>query len=244
MAFRTSFRFSGDTTGTLGVGLRAYWPALESQGNLYDIVNGRVWVEVGTGHDLSGANTTAEGLWHVLATTRWYDGRNTDGFWPNGDVSFTVAVWIRALSGFVSQSSDIIGDLRNAAGNHKFLLQMDDPADKVSMRVSADGTNWTQAIDPTVLAIDTNYLCCGKLDASANVVAASVNGAAFTTAAHSTGLYTTAGDQVSVGHVKDQGNTGSIMRVGAIALWTKALTNAEISAYYNSGSGLSLIRSV
>lgn len=243
--------FTGDTTGTLGVGLKAYFPAKESgkiyvtgNADLHDVINDRV-LRASTNTTLT-TSAKAEGLLHGAPSTVYWIDATEDDFWPKGDMTFTLAMWMKTGAGFTGSNRHLITDMNSdntttrwylvywAADNYLYAA-MYDPNDANTNVAYTGGT----------MANSTEYLVAIKYAVSGDLLGCSLNGGAWATTVQASGLgmgTDTVTDQLQVcgyglANMPD-------MSVGAIALWTTALSDAQIAAYWNAGSGVQIVRHI
>lgn len=155
-----------------------------------------------------------------------------------GDIDFTLVAWIKletlpssVASGYCIMSKD------DAANNREYRLGVgsdDKPAIFVADNdVDAAITAWGSTI-----STGTWYFVVGYHDASGNEIGISVDNGTFVTAAYSGGVADSTA-VFEIGALREGATTqyfdGLIDEVG---VWKRKLTSTEITALYNSGSGI------
>lgn len=177
----------------------------------------------------------------VKASSEYFSHADHADF-RGADVDMTWAFWVNARA-LANNTSYVIVSKYGAAGNREFRLYISVHvigATKLAViQVSGDGTALTSKNDATFgnLAINTWYLIIGKHDAANNVIGLSINGAAFQTAAHATGIFAGSAD-LNVGREASATNLfDGFIDEGSV--WRGyAFSDADAAEYYNSGNGI------
>lgn len=152
-----------------------------------------------------------------------------------GDVDFTIAAWANLES---KTTGAVVAKWFYFSSSLQFMLNYNAAADRWRMNVSSNGTSAvTVNADNFGSPTTGNWvLLVGYHDAAANVIGISVNGGTPNTTSHSTGVYAGTSN-LYIGAIWDT-DTNFDGKIGPVAVWDRVLTSAEITALYNSGSGL------
>lgn len=105
---------------------------------------------------------------------------------PEGDIDFWIAGWgyLDSVAGDKSVLSKF-----GAAGNRSFLLQNITTSGRLRFYITHDGTTLANATHGTDIVISTWYFFMAYHDAVSNTIGISLNGGAFATTAHTTGVF-------------------------------------------------------
>lgn len=147
-----------------------------------------------------------------------------------GDENVTLACWAR--TGAVSAVMGLMGRW-GSAGNRSYSLYLD-ATGIPTFAVSNDGTAstsvaWSADVDDS----DWHYLVAIH-DAANNLLKISVDGGAFQTQAHTTGIYSASTAEFQIGaRGSADFYTGDMASDGA---WAKAFSLAQVTALYNGGT--------
>lgn len=145
-----------------------------------------------------------------------------------GDNDFTFFGWWDGLT-----SGDSLIDFWNPSGDNR-VYELVAGGANINFNITADGT--APSIDSVGAAYTGGWdFVCIYNDSVNNLIGISINGAAFTTSAHSGGAYTT----TSPGwYTCGDGGSGDLDgRAQFFGACSKVLTRAEVAYLYNSGSG-------
>lgn len=240
----TQTRFLGDTTGTLGDGLTMYFPFSESEGDCRDIISGRVFAVQGT-EPVIEHTAVGEGVFHVCPDDggTYYSTKNVDGFWPSGHETFTFSAWFKAGSGFAGNWDCVIIDWQNGVtAKYKWGIQNRGTENRMHMTAATDASGTlVNAVSTVPVADGTTYLVVVQHDATADKIRISVNAETLVETAQSAGIQEVDLNQINLGLVNGQ-SVESALTIGTCAMWSRSLSQTEIAAYYNSGSGLKINR--
>ena len=210
--------------------LLAYWSFNETSGNRADSHTG--------GYTLTDNNTVLYGTGKqgnaaafVRSATEYLSIADSST-WSRGDTDFTIAGWVYLDN--KTNTQRIWGKYNTTGNQREYLLQYNSTPDRFQFLVSNDGTaNVTVTANtfgsPTAA---TWYFVVVYHDSVNNLIGISVNGGAFDTTAHSTGIYNATSDFTI-------SNPANVLdgRVDELAFYGRMLTSGEISYLYNSGSG-------
>lgn len=222
--------------GTLGDKIVAHWKLNETSGTRYDATPGgrNMTVYSGEGYDTGVLGNAA-----VVnnSGTKCYSTADAAAL-SFGDVAFAVTVWHYYQAQTYNESGILakIGTAGTGAGYVEYELFYDKVAARYKWRVS-NGVTMSTATASTFGAPSANtwYFLYAYHDPSANTLGISVNGGTIDTAAHSAGCADGA-NYVWLG--MGSGGYPCNGRVDSASLWNAVLTSGEVTALYNSGSGL------
>lgn len=195
-------------------------------------------------NDLTDNNTVQSDAGQ-LGTAALFDSANSEylsiasnSTLQTGDIAFTLACWVR-LNATTLQA--ILGKWGDVSNTREYLIQHRTSPTQFSFWISANGTSATGVLAPTPspTATGTWYFVVAYHDPVANVIGISVDGAAATTAAHSTGAYT---DAAAFEIGRSESGQYLSARVDEVAIWkNRVLTAGEIATLYNSGAGKKVV---
>jgi Concanavalin A-like lectin/glucanases superfamily len=149
--------------------------------------------------------------------------------------SMTITAWVNPES-FASNPNVIVAKF-NTGSQRSYRLALAVTTGQATFTVSNDGTATVAATASTFgnLSTGTWYFICARFDDAGDLIKVSVNNVQ-NTAAHTTGIFDSTanfqlGDQTPAFSPFD----GVIDEVG---IWSRALSDGEVTSLYNSGSGL------
>lgn len=211
-------------------GLEAYWKLDEASGNAIDAhgssdLTDNNTVPATTGIINNGRSTTAANSEKLSIAD--------NAALSFGDESFTVSFWWQTSD---LTTANILGKWDAASStDHEWVIQR--ISNNIRLRVSNNGTAVTGEVRGTdVAGIGAlSHVVCYH-DADANEVGVIINDGTPTTASYSGGVRDGT-------HAFEIGGSDSsyisIVAIDEVGVWRRKLTSAEITALYNSGSGLS-----
>ena len=239
-------------------GLKAYWKFNESSGSIINVSESAD--SLGTTADIAVTGAT-HGATGQIGDALSYDGSNDYGtagtslsqyqFMYSADAQYTLCMWFKLLSKIDSQGiSSLFGNFGTANANG-VVLQLNDgtTTDKVKLLILGESTN-TRYIDSSIddfMDDDTNWhFLCVRFDGTAaghaagNNYEVSIDNGAFQTLSTSSapsgtansdesfkfGVYPATGIGRYLGFLQDE-----------TSLWSRKLTDDEVSELYNGGSG-------
>jgi hypothetical protein len=165
----------------------------------------------------------------VSANTEYLSSASTDFDKSNEDFSY--GFWFKK-DGNIAQA---LGGKWDATGNQRSYLINTNASMEIVCNISGDGISQTQ-INLGLYSSVTWYFVCVVYDSVNDLWKGSLNGANFVTASHSTGAYLSTAE-LTLGTY----NAGANLYDGQIDapfFYDKALTQSEVNALYNSGSGV------
>lgn len=206
----------------------ANWKGEESSGNMLDAINSYMGVESGT-----GGIGTASGLFSGNARDfELGDGDKAtvsdNADISGGDVDLTWIVWLRPETEIGSNRIFFKGadngqdEYEILKVDYQFRFRVWGGADYANEKI-------VESPNPPDVLPATNYLLCCKHDSVNNVIGISVNGANWTTAGHTFGIYNSASSLYL-------GQTWDGLLKEATILRGYCLTNTELTELWNSGS--------
>lgn len=164
--------------------LVGYWKLDEASGNAIDYVGSST---------LTDNNTVTSNTGIIYALAREFVIANSESLsvadnatLSTGDIDFWAGVWARPAS-VTAVTSTIIGKWTTGGNQREWHVNQQNAG--VNFQVSPDGTSTgvTTVSAAGVLAVDTWVFLMAYHDSTNNLLGLSVNGAAFSTAAHTTG---------------------------------------------------------
>lgn len=210
--------------------LVSYWSLEEASGTRND--------SHGTNH-LTDNNTVASATGKVGSAADFEDANSESlSITDNASLSLTgdmtVAVWINAetISG---ATNDICGKFKAPSNQISWLLIVRGSTGTISGLVSGDGTSFTMVDSVTMPWPGTWYFVVFQHDATANQIKIKVNNGSWSTASHSTNIFDGTA-QFRIGARDDPSNYWDGL-IDECAIWSRCLSDAEVTDLYNSGSG-------
>lgn len=150
------------------------------------------------------------------------------------DTDFSIALWAKFNT--VAAAAQFIVSMNTTTGNNAYKLGIYD-GDDVFWSVSSNGSSFS-ALKSFNLATDTWYAIVGTHDATNDELTLYLNTETPVTTAHSGGAYNATSTPFTIGASGLPG--GPVDGVlDNVAYWSEELSAADVSAYYNGGSGLS-----
>ena len=220
-------------TNPTETGLEAWWALEEGSGTRLD--------ETANNNDLADNNTVTSATGKKgdaadfeRATTEFLDIADNASL-SFGDEDFSIGLWFKMESDpglmYVINKYDL------GAGNAEYAIRI--PNDEIpEFEVSSDGSAGTSVQQGSALSAGNWYFVVGVHDATANTVGISIDGAAISTASHTTGC----NDNTSrflIG-ARDH-NSGQLNYYDGLAdeafVYRKALSQDNIDWLYNGGNG-------
>lgn len=229
------FHRRGAFRSTLTDGLVAYWALDEASGTRSDAHTG--------GHDLTDFNTVGQGTGNtyancasmVRASTEYlaYGDEASNSF---GDEDFTVCIWVNMDD---TAGGAFIAKLNTVGNQQSFTLQLNSGTTKFNFYVSPYGSNTSaDNLDhPAVVSAGTWYFLVAQHAADDDEIRISVNGSGWTSKSYSLGVYDgTASLRIGNHYYGGEANMDGL--AGPAFMYRRAITSDEVTALYNSGSGL------
>jgi hypothetical protein len=225
----------------LRVGLVAYWPMNEdaSSGDVTAVD----WT--GRGNDLTSNNTVAS-VTGKTGLARQFVGDNSEYLSANSNADLTLGgdAWTLAFWLFVPEDAPTSGfnllakddeagrefafEYNNGATDDLFIIFWDDPI------------TYTDAARATITTTrgQWQFICCTHAN---NALTVSVTLNSTTTASTECSSYGTSAQPFTVGKRTYSGFEGfATCSIDELAIWSRALSGAEVAALYNSGNGIDL----
>jgi hypothetical protein len=210
--------------------LISYWKLDEASGNAID--------SHGT-NTLTDENTVGTAAGKILTGREFVAARSERLFVASnatlqaGDIDFTISLWLKttavpSFQFYYNKSAANVAD-------REFAVYFN--ASSIAFFVYNPAGTITQVVSGVFPAIGSWFHVGAWHDSANDQIGISVNNAAAVTAAHSGGVRA-AGQEVEIGSRKTQGFflTGVLDEIG---FWKRLLTDAERTALYNGGNGLS-----
>lgn len=229
-----------NTGNTLAASVVLYYKMNESSGSRSPTVGS------GTLTDGSSSIGSATGLMYPLAAS--FDGAANSHYLntadnatvSTGDINFWLAAWCYFSSKPTTSEATVISKWDNVTPLAEYSLVWDKTADAFRFYVSPNGTTLTNEVEFTGSpATGTWHLLMAYHDATNDLIGISLNGAAFTTSAYSSGLTDTTTPFRVGGIATASGGNVWKGRIGPITMGKSYIPTAADAAYlYNSGIGL------
>jgi hypothetical protein len=219
------------SVSTLKTGLTSYWKLEEASGTRSDAMGGNTL----TSNDSVGQSTGKIGnCAHFASISNQWLSHVDNASLGTGDIDYTFAGWVLmdSISGF-----NVIISKWNTAGTKEYQLAVNSVSTKFEWSVSGDGTASDTILSSTVPTTATWYFLAVYHDSVNNLIGISVNNGTFATVAHATGSFH-ASVAFGFGSNATTGNNSFDGRMDEMGFWKRMLTATELSALYNSGSGL------
>lgn len=226
--------------GPLGVGQArgiptpgAYWKMDEASGNRLDSIGSNHLIPTGTPAQIAGKVGNAVRFPGSGTTVLSAPAASPlDG---GGDVSLTIALWIRLNS--KANSRNFLGKgTGTIATALEYRFRYDQPVDRFRWQVSRTAAVTT--VDADTLGSPSTgvwYFVVCYHNAAEDRIGIRVNAGTADTAVHGgTGIHTTAAE-FQVGNFT--GIASADADIDELGLWRVALSDAHISSLYNSGNG-------
>lgn len=203
----------------------------------------------GNATDSHGSNTLAETSGTIasvagkVVNSRDYEAGDTERFVlaDNASLSITgnitVCAWINAES-FTNSPGTIASKYLTTGNQRSYRLNMVVTTGRPSFGVSQTGTAETAvATWGSNLSTATWYFVCGRYDGTN--VSISVNAGTPVTAAYSSGIFDSTAPFI-LGSQADNDFSGTEYDglIDEVSVWSRALSDAEVTTLYNSGNGL------
>lgn len=202
-----------DAQGTL----EAYWKLDEVSGTRYDSVGGYDLIKRNTDMT-SSAGKINKGV-QLSASGQL---RNIDGV-GNANRDFTVAGWLNMSS--LAENAYLIMGVRDITDSITWAILYDAPLQRFTFSIDNTAPFITAPIVP---ATDTWYFISASYNAATKEISMRVNNGAPNTET------TTGTPPIGTGVLL--GGAGSA-RIDEVGIWTKVLTDEEITTLYNNGAG-------
>ena len=230
-------KFKG--SGTAHQNLLVWWPMTEFVGNRHDLFHRATLTQNGTVSSVADGplDRAAE---FVSSATNYLETPD-NAAWPDGNVDWSLGFWARwdSKAAHICAATKYVsaGNQRSWYANYNFST------DRMQFLVFPNGTTtYTLVVADTFGAISTGtwYWVCCYHDGTNDLIGISINGGAYDTAAHSTGVYNgTAALQIG----RNEGNQPWNGDIGPTGIWGgKILTAAENTAIYGAGVGANVGR--
>lgn len=185
------------------------------------------WVSGKVGNAARGTNAVSGSSYFGFICSSAACGRFTS--------SFTVTTWFKIHSNMWSGHFPIAEYASGSTTDLKWRIYLDNDADLLKFNVSSTGTSYgTTASYSLAPSLDTWYFVAAIFDDSGNTIKVSANDGTKASTAFSSTLYDATGQVKMCSDWNYYGNFSWDMT----GMWTRALSDAEITALYNSGNGL------
>lgn len=210
--------------------LVAYWSLEEASGTRVDAT--------GRSNDLTPNNTPGNTTGKVgnavqltIASSQWLSRASTSDL-AMGNIDFTIAAWVYADS--LGIDSYIVS--KWSTGSEEYSLGYSNGSGFIFII-----NNFAKFVIETVVGVPSTatwYFVVAQHDSVSDLVKISVNAGTFRTAA-TAGQFPAAGSEgFAVGDSKQAGTASKWNgRIDEVGIWKRALSSAEITELYNSGSG-------
>ena len=220
-----------DSSGTLSVGLQAYWKMDETTGNRLSQIGAQTLTNSVSVLSQVGVVNSAALLVEANSQTLY---RVSNSTLTTGNINFSLAGWVY----FASTGTKIVASKRgNAAGNFEYQLLL--LGNVLALSVSSDGNGFFTVSNSSFGALNTatfyNFVAWHSNNSHVGV---SVNLSA-TTAPYTGGVR--AGSAPFVVAATDTGTSANFLwldgRVDELGWWKKVLSPIERQSLYNGGNG-------
>jgi hypothetical protein len=236
---------SGAAVAALGLttNLVAWWELDEVSGDRDDVhTNGLTLTDNNTVTSDTGVGGTGTAAVFASGNSETLSRPDND-LLDTGNIDFTIAFWTYGVwanvMGLVTKN--------DVASNREYEIIYYDAPDRFEFNVTSDGLVGTIAtVDANGLgspADSTWYFVVAQHDSVANTISLQVNDGTRTTTSHSAGVFAGTSNFILGSHVGAANYlTGRMAKVG---FWKSAagaggvLSAAQLTALYNSGTGLS-----
>lgn len=213
--------------------LVAYWKLDEASGNAIDShSNGLTLTDTNTVGSAAGKINT--GRQFDRASNRYFT-RASESLLQFGNVNFTISFWVKFLS--ISTGQQLVAK-RNGSSSREVEISLNGVSNKIAFELF-NGSSTTIAIVTTAAAVSAGpwfhivarhtastwinlKINDGAAVTASDVGTAGTNSTAFTVGNFASGTSTTAADAI----------------IDELAIWKRTLSDAEVTAVYNSGNGL------
>lgn len=222
--------------GDLLTNLIAYWKLDEASGQRNDSIGTSHLSDVNT--VLSAPGIVSTGADFERSTSECLSITDNEAL-SMGDIDFTIACWVKFEAVNVTQY--LVAKYNTGTNEREYALLYTTASNRFQLSVSGDGTAFTSVTATTfgAASADTWYFVVVYHDAANDLIGISINNNAFTTAAHTTGVF----DGTSNFNLGALGNTpGSFLDgvLDEVGIWKRKLTANEITQLYNGGFGATL----
>jgi len=226
------YRFAAADTG-IKTDLVAWYDLEETTGTRVDAHSTYDLTENGTIGSTTG----------VVGTAADHTALNTDSLYHPDDAAFditgdlTVAGWLDS-SNVSGGSTAIIGKSNGTGDQRSYLLYRS--VGKLRFLVCSDGTSGGNTIAESTASISANtwYFVVGVFKAN-DVVELWVDGASAVTPVAAPASLHSGTARLELFSFNNGGVSTEPATLDSVAIWSRALSSAEISTLYNSGSGVS-----
>lgn len=206
----------------------------DSSGNAYTLTDTR---SVGSTSGKFSQNAAV----FVASSTDYFelaDNANLSG----GDVDFSIGAWVRLSSTGTGTNKVIAGKWGTTGNQREYLVYWDSASNRFVFWGSVSGTTNDVTRSASTFgapASDGSEWCYvfAYHDSVNNIVGISVNDGARDTTAHSTGVKDGT-SQFHIGAMRPANLWYMDGDVQQVAVWKEVKTTGDVSAIYNSGSGL------
>lgn len=226
-------------TGTIDIplasGLVSYWALDEASGTRND--------SHGSNHLTD--NATVAGTTGKISNAADFEAGNSEYLSlasnadvQTGDIDFTFAAWVNLES--AAGLRTILSKFNNTSNLREYLLDYSATTSRFRFTVSSNGTSTTtvSADNFGAASLATWYFVVAWHDATANTINIQVNNGTPNSAAHTGGVFTGSA-AFRIGAAVASGGAPAYFDglIDEVAFWKRALTDAERTDLYNSGSG-------
>ena len=212
--------------------LVSHWKLDEASGNAVDSHGSNTLTET------SGTIASAAGK---VGDCRDFEAGDTERFViaDNASLSITgsmtLCAWVNAES-FASNPNGIACKWTTAGNQRSYELLMQQTTGRALFAVSQTGAASSgSAAWASDLSTATWYFLCGRYD-GVNV-SVSVNAGTPVSAAYSSGIFDSTSPFV-IGDLNDSGFSPFDGLIDEVSIWSRALSDGEVTTLYNSGNGL------
>ena len=211
-------------------GLISHWKLDELTGDRYDSRGGKTLLPVGVVQynvGKMGNCASFNGDAGVYLSSASYTSL-TDIDWSLG---FTVAGWFYYPTAFNSYFHVLA---KQYGGNADWGLGLSAP-NACRFYVNDSVSGQTLAVSPTTVVADTWYFLAGRYNPVTKKAEVSLNNAAFTVGTALTNVPKNLRTHFEIGRYA---SSYGASRLDGVNLWTRYVTDAEITQIYNNGNGL------
>ena len=217
-----------DTTSLI-----AYWKMDEPSGNAIDShSNGLTLTDT---NSVGFATGKINGGRQFDRASNRYFTRASESLLQFGNVNFTISFWVKFLSVSVGQQ---LVSKRNSGSSREIEISLSGATNKINFELF-NGSGSTVAIVAfgTACTAGPWYHVCARHTASSGINLKVNDGTAVTAA--DSGTAGTNSTAFTIGNfASGTGTTAADAIIDEVAIWKRTLSDAEVTALYNGGSGL------
>ena len=219
------------------VDLFAAWKLDEATGTRFDAHTGGYDIAVEAGAPIVITGIKDDAINFGTDTGNRLSRADDNSFSFSGD--FSIGAWMRQVG---NQNNPLLAKWNSSDTPNvhtEWLFWHRTSNNKMRFSVSDDGVGVTTEVEGGITTpINTwNFVTCG-FQSSANEIWLQINAAARVTASHTTGIFTGATANLTIGWFQDLSMLMGNQDQDETYVWTKYITSTDHVTMYNSGTGL------